>query len=302
MLDSRCIYRVGPGEEGTAWKVVVQRKEGIFRKRFADWKFKGEEGALAAAQTWRDKMEKLHPRVSKQDVVTLKEQSAPLRILGVSRTTCNNGANPHYQIWTAKAPKVNGSKVRVKSFSVIKYGEKKAFELAVAARKAFEAEVSTELQQLYKSGERRTIPPEMRHILRQTDMHGWRVNIIYRRLGQSFTKSFADRNFGGQKQSLKATQAWRDEIVRLHPPPSHKERAVRPMKSNKSGVAGVYLLNYERKRADGSSIIRTYWSANTPGRVSPRRTRLFSIEKHGEREAFRMAVEERKAFEDMMED
>ncbi|CAI1728973.1 AP2 domain-containing protein [Serratia fonticola] len=305
-LDVRCIYRRGAGEEGTGWNVVVQRKERKFRKYFPDWKFKGEEGALAAAQAWRDKIEKLHPKASKQEVMDSKGQSTPSGRLGVTRvyirSKVRDGGGTSYPVWKASAPRVNGSRKHSKCFSVIKYGEKQAFKLAVAARKAFEAERATELQQPYKSGERRTRTPEMRNLQRQTDMEGWQVDIKYRRLGQSFIKSFADSNFGGQDQSLKAAQAWRDEIVRLHPSPTHKERAGRPMKTNKSGIAGVYLLHYEDKRADGSSIIRTYWSAHTPGRATPRRTRLFSIEKHGEREAFRMAVEARKAFEDLLDD
>lgn len=306
MSDQRCIYRRGSGEEGTGWNVVVQRKERKFRKSFPDWKFNGEEGALAAAQAWRDKIEELHPKASKQEVMDSKGQSTPSGRLGVTRvyirSKARDGGETSYPVWKASAPRVNGAKKHSKCFSVIKYGEKQAFKLAVAARKAFEAALATELQQPFKSGERRITSLEMRNIRRHTDMEGWQADIKYRRLGKSFIKSFADSRFGGQDQSLRAAQAWRDEIVRLHPPPTHKERAGRPITGNKSGVAGVYLLDYEDKRADGRSIIRTYWSANTPGRVTPRRTRLFSIEKHGEREAFRMAVEARKAFEELLED
>ncbi|MGL5631429.1 MAG: hypothetical protein ACRDD3_03625 [Azovibrio sp.] len=261
---------------------------------------------MAAAQAWRDEIEKLHHKASKQEVVNLKGQAAPSGMLGVTRiyirSKAQDSGDTSFPVWKATSPRVNRSKSRSKFFSVIKYGEQQAFKLAVATRKAFEAELATELQQPFKSGKRRIVPPEMRNIHRQTDMEGWQVHIKYRRLDQSFIKSFADRYFGGQDQSLKAAQVWRDEIVRLHPPPTHKERASRPMKNNKSGVAGVYLLHHKTKRADGSTAITTCWSANTPGRVTPRRTRVFSIEKYGEREAFRMAVEARKAFENLLED
>jgi hypothetical protein len=124
---------------------------------------------------------------------------------------------------------------------------------------------------------------------------GWNVNI--RRGRKTFRKRFSDSKHGSEDGALTAAKAWRDEMERLHPRLDRKARLARPSKANSSGVKGVFQQFTPRLLADGSTRVSTFWTAKTPTWVKPERTRSFSIDKYGEREAFRMAVEARQAFE-----
>lgn len=125
----------------------------------------------------------------------------------------------------------------------------------------------------------------------------WAVLVKRAGLAAPLSKRFADKTYGSKATSLAAAIRWRDEMQRLHPLLDCKARLSRLSKANKSDVKGVYQQYIPRLLADGSTRVSTFWTTQSPSGIVPKVKRNFSIEKYGEREAFRMAVEARHAFE-----
>jgi hypothetical protein len=300
--DRRNIYRVGP-DGGTAWNVHLRRGPQCFRKRFADSKHGGEEGALAAARAWRDELERLHPLMTKQEVIARKTPPASGR-RGIYRVLIRqrrkDGSFIANYVWDAGSPSWNGV-ARHRRFSVAKYGEEEAFRLAVAAREAFEAEAEEAGRQPFHGNQSSPKQVSLRNIhradTRKNTERAWTVIVKRASLAAPLNKRFADKTYGSKAASLAAAICWRDEMERLHPRLDRKARLSRLSKASTSGVKGVYQQHTPRLLADGSTRVSTFWTAKTPSGIVPEVTRSFSIEKYGEREAFRMAVEARHAFE-----
>lgn len=300
--DRRYIHRAGP-DEGTGWNVSIRRGRQVFRKRFSDSKHGGEDGALAAAKAWRDEINRLHPMMTKQQLAASRKPSASGR-QGVYRSAIRqrrkDGSFSLGYFWDAAPPNWHPL-LRHRRFSVAKYGEDEAFRLAVAAREAFEAEAEAAGRQPFRSTPPSQKSTTLRNIHRMDYRDGadktWAVIIKRANLAAPLNKCFSDSAYGDETASLAAAIAWRDEMERLHPRLDRKARLARPSRANTSGVKGVFQQFTPRLLADGSIRVSTFWSAITPAGVMLERTRCFSIDKYGEREAFRMAVEARQAFE-----
>lgn len=300
--DRRNIYRVGP-DGGTGWNVNLRRGQQSFRKRFADSKHGGEEGALAAARAWRDELDRLHPPMTKQQVAAKRKPPVSGR-QGVYRVLLRqprkDGSFVVDHVWDAGSPSWNGVG-RHRRFSVAKYGEDEAFRLAVLAREAYEAEAEEAGKLPLRPNQSSPKPVTLRNIHRgnrgKNVGRAWTVIVKRASLAAPLSKRFADSAYGSKAASLAAAKRWRDEMERLHPLLDRKSRLSRLSKASTSGVKGVFLQYTPRLLADGSTRVSTFWSAKTPTGVVPEVTRSFSIDKYGEREAFRMAVEARHAFE-----
>lgn len=104
------------------------------------------------------------------------------------------------------------------------------------------------------------------------DGPGW--NVAVKRNGVRFAKPFPFSRFGGEEAALIRARAWRDEIVKAHPPVSRQQRANQLRSTNKTGIPGVICL----LSPDGTP--RT-WVART--QISPNKTlqAKFSIARHG---------------------
>lgn len=124
--DRRNIYRVGP-DGGAAWSVHLRRGPQCFRKRFADSKHGGEEGALAAARAWRDELERLHPLMTKQEVIAQKTPPISGR-RGIYRVLIRqrrkDGSFIANYVWDTGSPSWNGV-ARHRRFSVASTARKK---------------------------------------------------------------------------------------------------------------------------------------------------------------------------------
>ena len=303
--DRRYINRVGP-DDRMGWNVYIRRAGQSFRKRFADSKHGGEEGALMAAKAWRDDIDRLYPAMNKEQHVAAKKNPVSGK-RGVCRSslcqTRKDGSSLLCFFWDAASPAWQ-KPTRHRRFSVAKYGEDEAFRLAVAAREAFETAAEVAGKQPFRTEQPCKKNARMRNINRVGHMSdsevAWNVIIKRANLAAPLNKRFADSVYGDQVASLKAAQIWRDEMERQHPRLDHKARLARPTKASTSGVKGVFQQLTPRLLADGSTRVSTFWSAKSPTGVVPQRTRSFSIDKYGEREAFRMAVEARKAFEALL--
>lgn len=123
--------------------------------------------------------------------------------------------------------------------------------------------------------------------------HAWLVAIGKHR------KIFSDAAHDGQNKALRQAIAWRNKVFFDMPVQSRAQRAMRVTRSNTSGVPGVRYATIVRK---GGKIAHDWQaiSPDSPGRK--KRTKSFSAEKYGEREAFAMAVKARAAFLAELED
>jgi len=112
----------------------------------------------------------------------------------------------------------------------------------------------------------------------------WKVAL--ERNGVTLAKSFPFLVHGSEEAALLHAQAWRDEMVRKHPPMSRRQRAEIPMSTNTTGIPGVQCT----LGPDGHPQA---WTARTkigPGQVL---RKYFSVKRYGA-QAKPMAIAERK--------
>lgn len=139
---------------------------------------------------------------------------------------------------------------------------------------------------------KRKRPPSMLCIRKEKG--GCTVEI--QRKGVTYRKHFSVFGYGDFQSALNAAKAWRDQkICELAPIPmteylSHKRR------NNTSGYPGVFLRKCVRRHKSGKLSEYLVWQAIAPCGAAVAQTRSFSITKYGNDQAFRFAVEARKAF------
>lgn len=118
-------------EKGTwYWVVHFGRRGKLYYQRFYEPKYGGSRQALKAAIAWRDR------QLAKLKVLTIREFHQRKRSNNTS-----GAAGVHFHIsrrqplgsWQAKITPHDG-RAMTKSFSVRKFGRRKAYALAVAAR------------------------------------------------------------------------------------------------------------------------------------------------------------------------
>src|SRR5262245_34032434 len=70
----------------------------------------------------------------------------------------------------------------------------------------------------------------------------WIVTV--QRRNRIWRRPFSDRSHGGKAKAFAAAKAFRDEILRQHPPMSRAEYCQIKRRNNKSGLAGVCRYVY----------------------------------------------------------
>ena len=123
--------------------------------------------------------------------------------------------------------------------------------------------------------------PEMRNLHRCGPGSGtaWEVTISRSSPKRLYRKLFSDSRYADEAASLAAAKAWRDEMERLHPKQTRKDRLARPIKSNSSGKSGVYQIIVPCRCAESDKPPEIYWAAITPSWMKPQRNRKFSVAK-----------------------
>lgn len=117
---------------------------------------------------------------------------------------------------------------------------------------------------------------------------GWQVRLQFR--GQKVSRFFADRTHGCAEAGLMAARAWRDEQweswqVAAMP------RVCEASSRNASGVVGV-----SRVVVKASNGVEYYfWQATWCPSPGQRQSIKFSIKKHGDQAAYRLAIEARRS-------
>lgn len=112
------------------WTVSFRRRGKPYARRFYDLSCGGSRKARALAIAWRD--EKL-VELAAFTVLEFHQQQRSNNVSGVSGVHFHRTAVQPLGFWQANIKLGDGKRV-AKSFSVKKYGDKEAFNLAVAAR------------------------------------------------------------------------------------------------------------------------------------------------------------------------
>ncbi len=120
--------------------VKIGRRKVDHTKWFGIVQFRSNAQALRAAQAWRDEQIRSLPVLTKQEFVSMIRTNNTSGAAGVVRITKRSrkrsGAEVSAHYWLARPPRcVNASQ---RSFSIAKYGEEHAWELAARARQEME--------------------------------------------------------------------------------------------------------------------------------------------------------------------
>lgn len=121
----------------------------------------------------------------------------------------------------------------------------------------------------------------------RTGTYGWQVRL--QRTGVKYARYFADRGCGGPEKSFEQARIWRDELLARFAD-QEGARVCRSSTRNSSGVVGVSRITVQVPNGVSYHFWQAAWSP-APGQ---RRCVRFSIKRHGDKLAFRLAVEARR--------
>ena len=119
------------------WYVRVYRNKKTYSKFFSDTKYGGKDKALGMALFEKEELSKMISKIPKKPTkrrVVTKDKRNTTGVLGVSRTSKKASNGKSYDCYTVSwrpEPKVQKST----SFSIKKYGEEKALEMASQLRR-----------------------------------------------------------------------------------------------------------------------------------------------------------------------
>lgn len=120
---------------------------------------------------------------------------------------------------------------------------------------------------------------------------GWLVR--FARAGKSYQAYFGDAKHGGQRKSLAAARAHRDEMAPKFVATAPSIRSTKPSARNSSGVVGVRWLH--RKVKHGKKTYNfVFATAEWNPEPGVRKTAAFSAAKHGKKKAWELACEARR--------
>lgn len=125
----------------------------------------------------------------------------------------------------------------------------------------------------------------------KSETHGWEVRV--HRRGESIEKFFSDSVHAGRQEALAAARGFRDEVVATLQPYSRLEIAEQMSRRNTSGVVGVHYTKHPYKKR-GKIYECEAWVATWSPEPNKERNKKFSIKKHGEVEAYNLAVQFRQ--------
>jgi len=119
------------------WMMRLYHQGIIYTKLFSDGVYGSTKKALKAARKYREQLAKklgIESLDKRRRVRSVSTQSVPTGVVGVYRGTSKSKSGQLRHYYSASwSPKPN--ELKTKSFSIAKYGEAKAFELAVEYRK-----------------------------------------------------------------------------------------------------------------------------------------------------------------------
>lgn len=139
------ISRIDSEQQNThAWRVSLLRKGKRLVKNFPDRQYGGTPKALNAARHYRDALISQHPPLSRKDFAAILRSNNQTGISGVyryaKRYKLKDGSQRESWYWEANWPTERGVSAKA-TFSVNRYGEDLARQMAIRARERGLAEV-----------------------------------------------------------------------------------------------------------------------------------------------------------------
>lgn len=128
--------------------------------------------------------------------------------------------------------------------------------------------------------------------------HCWEVKII--RPGNSFHRSFSDAKFGGREGAYAVAMQCRDEELGKRPVMNSYQQAIRPKKTNRSGIVGVRKGIKIVRRGEKTWEYPVWAVTGTPVSRGKTKTKYFSILQLGNKVAKQLAIEQRKEWEESL--
>ncbi len=136
--DRYAISRIDLPASGThGWQVRLARGGRRFTKFFSDARYAGPASALEAAKAYRDRLIERLPEPERSGAAGKLTRRNVSGVVGVSRIVVRMASGARYEFWQATWSSEPGVRKRVK-FSIARYGEEQAFELACEARREAE--------------------------------------------------------------------------------------------------------------------------------------------------------------------
>jgi hypothetical protein len=123
-----------PDQRTHGWQVRLQRRGIKYAKFFSDSSYDSSRKSLANARAFRDQLvNELEEQARNQARICTRSTRNSSGVVGVSKISINAANGATYQFWQATWSPEPGKRCCVK-FSIKRYGETEAFELAVQAR------------------------------------------------------------------------------------------------------------------------------------------------------------------------
>jgi len=113
------------------------------------------------------------------------------------------------------------------------------------------------------------------------------------RKGKMTSEYFQDSEHGGKRKALDAARKYRDSLEAKLKAYTPKELSKKVRSNNTSGVVGVRYVEESDPRWPSKPTYGYYVAQWSPEK-GVRKTKRFSIEKYGEDEAYRLALQARK--------
>ena len=138
-MDFYAISRIDlPEMRSHGWQVRLSRRGRKYSRFFSDRKHGGREVALGMARGFRDELVVRLPDRERSGAAGKMTRRNISGVVGVSRIVVRR-ATTTYEVWQATWSPNPGMRRRVK-FSIRRYGEGHAFELACAVRRKAESD------------------------------------------------------------------------------------------------------------------------------------------------------------------
>ena len=119
-----------------SWHVSIRRAGVTYSKTFSDSKYGGTEASLSAARQYRDQILATVPPLARAASAQTVRRDNSSGVAGVVREDriLNHKKGPYRVVgWKAQIH-LGPGKTKQKSFSIRKYGEEQAYQLAIQAR------------------------------------------------------------------------------------------------------------------------------------------------------------------------
>jgi len=123
-----------PDQRTHGWQVRLQRRGIKYAKFFSDSLYGGAQASLIGAQQWRDQLiQELESKVQSRARICTRSARNSSGVVGVSKISVISANGVTYQFWQATWSPRPGKRCCVK-FSIKRYGDNEAFDMAVQAR------------------------------------------------------------------------------------------------------------------------------------------------------------------------